>query len=389
MHLRLKHFLYSILFIISIAFGSKLYAQEYNPIPVAVPSLEIAPDARGGGMGDIGAATMPDVYSQYWNAAKYPFVSSSAGLAVSYTPWLSKLVSDINLVYVSGFWKFGNENLNALSASLRYFSIGEFNIFDSNSDYIMPVSPSEWAFDVAYSRRLSETFSAAVTLRYIRADYSVGDDEIVPGNAFAADIAGYNESYVYLGRSEALLGFGFNISNIGTKISYDEGTTSMFLPTNLKLGASLGLPLDDKNTLSFSADINKLLVPTPQLPVDGETEADKQKRIDDYYNMSPIVGIFKSLGDAPGGFKEEMQEIMWSVGAEYTYNNQFSLRTGYYNENEYKGNRRYMSFGAGFRTNFMQIDAAYLVSTAQSNPLDQTLRVSLGFSLDGLRQLMR
>lgn len=389
MHLRLKHFLYSILFIISIAFGSKLYAQEYNPIPVAVPSLEIAPDARGGGMGDIGAATMPDVYSQYWNAAKYPFVSSSAGLAVSYTPWLSKLVSDINLVYVSGFWKFGNENLNALSASLRYFSIGEFNIFDSNSDYIMPVSPSEWAFDVAYSRRLSETFSAAVTLRYIRADYSVGDDEIVPGNAFAADIAGYNESYVYLGRSEALLGFGFNISNIGTKISYDEGTTSMFLPTNLKLGASLGLPLDDKNTLSFSADINKLLVPTPQLPVEGETEADKQKRIDDYYNMSPIVGIFKSLGDAPGGFKEEMQEIMWSVGAEYTYNNQFSLRTGYYNENEYKGNRRYMSFGAGFRTNFMQIDAAYLVSTAQSNPLDQTLRVSLGFSLDGLRQLMR
>lgn len=389
MHLRLKHFLYSILFIISIAFGSKLYAQEYNPIPVAVPSLEIAPDARGGGMGDIGAATMPDVYSQYWNAAKYPFVSSSAGLAVSYTPWLSKLVSDINLVYVSGFWKFGNENLNALSASLRYFSIGEFNIFDSNSDYIMPVSPSEWAFDVAYSRRLSETFSTAVTLRYIRADYSVGDDEIVPGNAFAADIAGYNESYVYLGRSEALLGFGFNISNIGTKISYDEGTTSMFLPTNLKLGASLGLPLDDKNTLSFSADINKLLVPTPQLPVEGETEADKQKRIDDYYNMSPIVGIFKSLGDAPGGFKEEMQEIMWSVGAEYTYNNQFSLRTGYYNENEYKGNRRYMSFGAGFRTNFMQIDAAYLVSTAQSNPLDQTLRVSLGFSLDGLRQLMR
>ena len=139
----------------------------------------------------------------------------------------------------------------------------------------------------------------------------------------------------------------------------------------------------------FSADINKLLVPTPQLPVEGETEADKQKRIDDYYNMSPIVGIFKSLGDAPGGFKEEMQEIMWSVGAEYTYNNQFSLRTGYYNENEYKGNRRYMSFGAGFRTNFMQIDAAYLVSTAQSNPLDQTLRVSLGFSLDGLRQLMR
>lgn len=389
MKLRFKHFLYTLLLVVAISMSGEIYAQEYNPIPVAVPSLEIAPDARGGGMGDIGAATMPDVYSQYWNAAKYPFVNTNAGFAVSYTPWLSKLVSDINLVYVSGFWKFGNENLNAISTSLRYFSLGEFNIFDANSDYIMPVSPSELAFDVAYSRRLSETFSGAVTLRYIRADYSVGDDEIMPGNAFAADISGYNESYVYLGRSEALLGFGFNISNIGTKISYDEGTTSMFLPTNLRLGASLGLPLDDKNTLSFSADINKLLVPTPQLPVDGETEADKQKRIDDYYNMSPIVGIFKSFADAPGGFKEEMQEIMWSVGAEYTYNNQFALRTGYYNENEYKGNRRYMSFGAGFRTDFMQIDAAYLISTAQSNPLDQTLRVSLGFSIDGLRQLMR
>lgn len=389
MKLRFKHFLYTLLLVVAMSLSGEIYAQEYNPIPVAVPSLEIAPDARGGGMGDIGAATMPDVYSQYWNAAKYPFVNTNAGFAVSYTPWLSKLVSDINLVYVSGFWKFGNENLNAISASLRYFSLGEFNIFDANSDYIMPVSPNELAFDVAYSRRLSETFSGAVTLRYIRADYSVGDDEITPGNAFAADISGYNESYVYLGRSEALLGFGFNISNIGTKISYDEGTTSMFLPTNLRLGASLGLPLDDKNTISFSADINKLLVPTPQLPVEGETEADKQKRIDDYYNMSPIVGIFKSFADAPGGFKEEMQEVMWSVGAEYTYNNQFSLRTGYYNENEYKGNRRYMSFGAGFRTNFMQIDAAYLISTAQSNPLDQTLRVSLGFSVDGLRQLMR
>ena len=226
-------------------------------------------------------------------------------------------------------------------------------------------------------------------MRYIRADYSTGSDETTPGNAFAADISGYNESYLRLGRSEALLGLGFNISNIGTKISYDGNNTAMFLPANLRIGASLGLPLDNKNTLSFSADINKLLVPTPKLPVEGETEADKQKRIDDYLNTSPIAGIFKSFGDAPGGFKEEMQEVMWSLGAEYTYNNQFSLRTGYYHENEYKGNRRYMSFGAGFRVSAFQIDAAYLISTAQSNPLDQTLRLSLGFDIDGLRQLMR
>ncbi len=389
MYLRFKHSLYISAILLSVLLCGKTYAQEYNPIPVALPSLEIAPDARGGGMGDIGAATMPDVYSQYWNAAKYPFISTSGGVAVAYTPWLSKLVGDINLAYVAGFWKFGNENLNAISTSLRYFSLGEVNIFDPNTDYIMSVSPNEFAFDVAYSRRLSETFSAAVTLRYIHADYSVGDDEITPGNAFAADIAGYNESYVYIGRSEALLGFGFNISNIGTKISYDGGTTSMFLPANLRVGASLGLPLDNKNTLSFSADVNKLLVPTPQLPIEGESEADRQKRIDDYQNISPIAGIFKSFGDAPGGFKEELQEIMWSLGLEYTYNNQFALRTGYYHENEYKGNRRYMSFGAGFRTGAFQIDAAYLVSTAQSNPLDQTLRLSLGFSLDGLRHLMR
>lgn len=370
-------------------FSGKTFAQQFNPIPVAVPSLQIAPDARGGGMGDIGVASMPDVYSHYWNAAKYPFITSNGGFAVSYTPWLSKLVSDIDLVYVNGFWKFGNENLNAISTSLRYFSLGEVDIFDQNTDYVMGVSPNELAFDVAYSRKLSETFSGAVTLRYIRADYSTGSDETTPGNAFSADIAGYNELYLNLGRTESLLGLGFNISNIGTKISYDGGNTSMFLPTNLRLGASLGLPVDDKNTFSFSFDVNKLLVPTPKLPVEGETEADKQKRIDDYLNTSSIAGIFKSLGDAPGGFKEEMQEVMWSLGVEYFYNNQFSLRTGYFHENEYKGNRRYVAFGAGFRMSAFQIDAAYLVSTAQSNPLDQTLRLSLGFDIDGIRQLMR
>ena len=257
-------------------FNNKVFSQQYNPIPVAVPSLQIAPDARGGGMGDIGVASMPDVYSHYWNAAKYPFITANGGFAISYTPWLSKLVGDIDLVYVTGFWKFGNENLNAISASLRYFSLGEVDIFDQNTDYVMGVFPNELAFDVAYSRKLSETFSGAVTLRYIRADYSTGSDETTPGNAFSADIAGYNESYFNLGRSEALLGLGFNISNIGTKISYDGGNTSMFLPANLRLGASLGIPIDNKNTFSFSFDINKLLVPTPNYQL-WETDAEKQK----------------------------------------------------------------------------------------------------------------
>jgi hypothetical protein len=379
-----------ILVCLFLLFPGKLKSQEpdYNPILTAMPSLQIAPDARGGGMGDVGAATMPDVYSQHWNAAKYPFVTTDAGLAFSYTPWLSDLISDIHMLYASGYWKFGNDKLNAISASLRYFSLGEVDIAGPTGEFWQSVSPHEFALDVAYSRRLTETFSGAVTLRYIRADYSMGDDESTPGNAFSADIAGYNESYFYMGRSEALLGLGFNISNIGTKISYDGGETSMFLPTNLRVGTSLGYPIDMKNTITVSLDMNKLLVPTPELPGADETDEEMFARIDKYNDISSISGIFKSFGDAPGGFNEEMQEIVWSFGLEYVYNNQFSLRTGYSNENEYKGNRRYVTFGAGFRTKAFQIDAAYLVSTAQSNPLDQTLRLSLGFDLEGLRYLM-
>lgn len=367
----------------------KLKAQEpdFNPILTAMPSLQIAPDARGGGMGDVGSATMPDVYSQHWNAAKYPFISTDAGLAFSYTPWLSNLINDINMLYASGYWKFGNDKLNAISTSLRYFSLGDIEIAHPSGEFWESVSPHEFAFDVAYSRRLTQTFSGAVTLRYIRADYSVGSDEFTAGNAFSADIAGYNESYFYMGRSEALLGLGFNISNIGTKISYDGGETSMFLPANLRVGASLGYPIDINNTITVSLDMNKLLVPTRPLSEIDEA-GEMNNRMDEYNDISSIGGIFKSFGDAPGGFKEEMQEIVWSLGLEYVYNNQFSLRTGYSNENEYKGNRRYVTFGAGFRTKSFQIDAAYLVSTAQSNPLDQTLRLSLGFDIEGLRNLM-
>lgn len=362
-------------------------AQDYNPIPVAMPSLMFAPDARAGGMGDIGAATMPDIYSQHWNAAKYPFISGTGGVAFGYTPWLRKLVSDIRMLYASGYWKPGGDEIDAVSTSLRYFSLGSIEV-NSMGEFWHTVSPHELAFDVAYSRRLTETFGGSVTLRYLRADYAIGDDETSPGNAFAADIAGYHEGYISLGRSEALLGLGFSLSNIGTKISYDGGNSSMFLPANMRLGASLGYPFDDRNTFSLSIDLNKLLVPTPRLPREGETAEETQQRVDRYNNISSIGGVFRSFGDAPGGFKEEMQELNWSLGAEYTYLNQFSLRTGYYYEHPYKGNRRYLTFGAGFRTEAFQIDAAYLISTAQSNPLDQTLRFSLGFDMEGIRKLL-
>lgn len=375
----------SFLFLTMVALPTR--AQDYNPLPVAVPSLQFAPDARGGGMGDIGAATMPDAYSQHWNAAKYPFINSEGGFAFSYTPWLSKLVSGIHLLYASGYKKFGEGDLNTVSASLRYFTLGGVDVPDISGEFWRTVSPHELALDVAYSRKLSETFSGAVTLRYIRSDYSTGEDETTPGNAFAVDIAGYNESYFIMGRSEALLGLGFNLSNIGTKISYDGGTNTMFLPANMRVGASLGYPFDPKNTLSLSIDLNKLLVPTPQLPREGETEEEIRQRIDDYNSISSIGGIFQSFGDAPGGFKEELQEVTVSLGVEYTYDNQFSVRTGYHHENEYKGNRRYVSFGAGYRSSGFQVDAAYLVSVAQSNPMDQTLRLSLGFDIDGLRTL--
>lgn len=367
------------------------YAQDdVNPIQTAMPSLNIAPDARAGGMGDAGVATAPDVYSQHWNAAKYAFSSSKAGFGISYTPWLRKIINDIALVYGVGYYKLGNENNQALSASIRYFSIGDVKVVTDLNDFNgVVLSPNELAIDLAYSRKLTETFSGAVTVRYIRADYTGASDETSVGNAFAADISGYNESYIRTGSSESLLSFGFNISNIGTKISTNGDSRNEFLPTNLRLGASLMYPINEVSTISFSADLNKYLVPTPPVKKEGETNDEFSKRMADYRDINPIAGIFKSFGDAPGGFSEEMKEIAWSLGAEYDYNDKFRLRTGYFHENKMKGNRQYLSFGAGFKLSAFQLDVAYLLATAQQNPLDQTLRFSLGFDIDAMKNLFK
>lgn len=374
-----------------------VYAQKdmFNPITTGVNSLGIAPDSRGGGMGDIGVATEPDNNSQYWNPAKYPFTISRGGVSISYTPWLRKLVNDIDLAYVAGYYRIGD--YQAVSGSLRYFSLGDVPITTSEGSAGYSISPYEMAADVAYSRMLSEQFSAAVALRFIYSDLAYKqDEEVTPGSAFAADIALYYNNYVILAQRECLLAWGLNISNIGTKISYDGGNSSQFLPTNLRLGASLLAPIDDYNTISFSFDLNKLLVPTrPTFEQyqaqfgDDKTSAEYAQWIqaEGYNDISPIKGIFTSFSDAPGGFKEELQEIQWSLGAEYAYNNQFMVRGGYHWEHPNKGNRKYFAFGAGFRMNVFSLDAAYLVSTAQSNPLDQTLRFTLGFDLDGLREL--
>jgi hypothetical protein len=362
--------------------------EQFNPVQHGVTSLMVAPDSRGGGMGDVGAATDPDVYSQFWNPAKYPFNIARAGLGLSYTPWLRQLVSDMDLAYVSGFYRIGD--YSALSGALRYFSLGEVGTgYDEQGNIENPINPYEMAIDVAYSRMLSETFSAAVALRFIYSDLAWNEaEDITPGSAFAADIAFYYNNYMILGQRECMLGLGANISNIGSKISYDEGNTSEFVPTNLRVGASLLIPIDEYNTISFSADANKLLVPTRPMQTEDESDQDYQDRIQkDYYDLSPITGIFKSFNDAPDGFSEELKEIQWSVGAEYMYNNQFAVRAGYHHEDPYKGNRKYWTVGAGFKMSVFSLDASYIVSVAQTNPLDKTLRFSMSFDMDGLRDI--
>ena len=360
----------------------------FNPVSHGVTSLAIAPDSRGGGMGDIGAATDPDVNSQYWNPAKYPFTISRAGLAVSYTPWLRKLVNDIDLAYVAGYYRIGD--WQAISASLRYFSLGEVPITGSRGEQLSSISPYEMAVDVAYSRMLSQRFSAAVALRFIYSDLAYNRDEgMRPGKAFGADIALFYSDYIMIGQRECMINWGLNLSNIGSKISYDGGNSSEFLPTNFRTGVSLMIPIDNYNIFSISADINKLMVPTRPMQQEGESEVDYQNRLDEEYrDLSPIKGIFTSWGDAPGGFKEELREFTWGLGLEYSYNNQFKVRGGYHWEDASKGNRKYFSVGAGFSMSVFSLDAAYLISTAQSNPLDQTLRFSLAFDMDGLKDLI-
>ncbi len=360
----------------------------FNPVTTGVTSLSIAPDARGGGMGDLGAATEADVNSQYWNPAKYPFNIARAGVAASYTPWLRQLVNDINLAYVSGFYRLGD--YQALSASLRYFSLGEVSTSSSADGATdMTISPYEMAVDVAYSRMLSENFSAAVALRFIFSDITYDySDETTPGKAFAADIALYWNRY-FAGRNrEWNMGIGLNISNIGSKISYGGDDNAEFIPTNLRLGMNFLIPINEYNKFSLAVDANKLLVPTYPKQYEGEADQDYTDRVQkDYYDISPIAGIFKSFGDAPNGFKEEMQEIQVSFGLEYIYNDRFSLRAGYHHESENKGNRKYLTVGAGFRMSVFSLDAGYVFSTAQSNPLDQTMRFTLGFDLDGMKDL--
>ena len=352
-----------------------------NTITTAVPFLSITPDSRAGGMGDAGVALTPDVNSQHWNPAKYVFMESDMGVGLSYSPWLRNLVDDINLAYLAGYKKI--DDVQSISASLRYFSLGDIVFTSEFGTVLNTQKPNEFAIDLGYSRLLSDQFSGAVAIRYIRSDLTggqpVGGVESHAGNSFAADVAFYFHHEFRANRKDNLWTAGINIQNIGSKISYTDGDVKDFIPTNLMLGTAYTTNLDDYNSFTFSFEANKLLVPTPPKDSIGGGIVVSGGRLSD---VGTIEGIIRSFTDAPGGFKEEMQEINLSLGLEYWYNKQFAIRAGYFYENEFKGNRKYFTAGAGLQLNVFALDFAYLLPTQRNHPLENTLRFSLSFDID-------
>jgi hypothetical protein len=358
---------------------------EFNPITTGVTSLSITPDARGASMGDLGAATEADVNSQFWNPSKYAFAYSKAGVSLSYTPWLHKIVNDIYLANLAGYYKVGGSDNQAVSASLRYFSLGEVQATDGDGATLATINPFEMAVDLGYSRKLSEKFSMGVALRFIYSDlgYSAMNtgEQTSSATAFAADISGYYTTFPVIGRNECQWALGFNLSNIGSKVSFNKGNDPAYLPANLKLGTAFTFPLADYNNLTLAFDANKMLVPAKPRLADYEDALAYDDALQEWKDKSSISGIFDSFSD------NFAKRITYSVGAEYAYNQQFFLRGGYYYESKYAGNRQYFGLGAGFSLNVIKIDASYMIATAQNSPLDQTLRFTLSFDMDGIRDL--
>ncbi len=358
---------------------------EFNPVTTGVTSLSITPDARGASMGDLGAATEADVNSQFWNPSKYAFAYSRAGVSLSYTPWLRKIVNDIYLANLAGYYKIGSSDNQAISASLRYFSLGEVMATDGEGATLATINPFEMAVDVGYSRKLSEKFAMGVVLRYIYSDLgysSMNTGEQTSGaSAFSADLSGFYTTYPVIGRNECQWSLGFNLSNIGSKVSYNKGNDPAYLPANLKIGTAFTFPLADYNNLTIALDANKMLVPAKPRLADYEDALAYDDALQEWKDKSSISGIFDSFKD------NFAKRITYSIGAEYAYNQQFFLRGGYYYESKFAGNRQYFGLGAGFSLNVIKIDASYMIATAQNSPLDQTLRFTLSFDLDGIKNL--
>jgi hypothetical protein len=377
--------------------------QQLNAVQVTVPFLTITPDSRAGAMGDAGAATSPDINSQHWNPAKYAFIESEGGVAISYTPWLRKLIGDINLAYLAGFKRFGDKQV--VSASLLYFSLGNIVFTNVYGDNQGQFNPNEFSIDAGYSRLLTDNLSGAIAFRFVRSDLTggtyVGGAESNPGVAFAGDIAFYYQKDLLLSSYDSRMAFGVNISNMGNKISYTENQEKAFIPINLKLGGAFTTWLDEYNSLTLAVDINKLLVPTP--PIYATDSLGNTLRDD---NGDPIIehgknpdvsvpyGMLRSFWDAPGVayddgsykvWQEELHEITYSVGLEYWYRNQFAIRGGYFHEDATKGNRKFFTAGIGLRLNVFGLDFSYLIPVKQNNPLANTLRFTLAFEFDKLK----
>ena len=359
--------------------GNENTGIENRVITTGVPFILIAADPRAAGMGDIGVTTSADAFSQQWNPAKYAFSLSKQGVGVTYTPYLSKLVNDIFLGNITYYNRLNERS--AVAASFRYFSNGEIELRQTADEEPLLVKPNELLFDVSYSLRLSERFSMAVAGRYIRSDLKLQTSiaDASAANSFAVDVAGYYQSEeIPYNDFDGRWRMGFNISNIGPKLKYDEVGSESNLPTNLALGGGFDFILDEYNKVGVSAEVNKLLVPTPS---DSNNDGLINNE-DDYYNESFFGGIFSSFGDAPDGFSEELKEFTWALGAEYWYQDVFAFRGGYFNESDDKGSRKFASIGAGFRYTAINIDISYLFSTSKlaNSPLDGTLRFGLTFN---------
>ena len=394
----MKKVLISLAAVLCVSMSARAVDETMNPLITAMPSMSIAPDARAAGMGDLGVATEADFNSQYWNPAKYAYMYTKGGITANYTPWLRKLVTDIDLAYLAGFYNFG-ELAGGIGASFTYFSMGDVALTDASGNTLQNVRPNEWALDVSYFRKLHEYVSMSVALRFLYSDLNNGYNssmgggtEMHPAWTMAADVAVYYRQPLELPMGTSYLSVGLSVKNLGGKMTYADDGSSNFIPASGNLGVSYELPCDKYNFITFNLETNKLLVPSRKSKFtegfDPNDESTWQMSQTAYSALNPAKGWFQSLADAPGGAKEEFHEIRWGAGVEYSYNKQFFARLGYSYENYYKGNRNYVTVGAGFHLSIVTLDVSYCVGLAASNPLDQTMRFTLGFDLYGIKDLV-
>lgn len=371
--------------------AAKTVDETMNPLITAMPSLSIAPDARSAGMGDIGVATDADLNSLHWNPAKYSYMQSAGGITANYTPWLRKLVSDIDLAHIAGYYNFG-DLAGGIAASFTYFSLGNVSLTDANGTVLQDVRPNEWSLDLSYYRKLHEYVSMAVALRFMYSDLNNGYNsstttagEMYPAWTMAADVSLYYHQPIELPMGTSYFSLGFALQNLGGKMTYDK-ITQNFIPATMRIGVNYELPFDKYNSLTFGVQADKLMVPSRKSKfADDESGTWTQEG---YSALSSVKGIFQSFADAPSGAKEEFNEVRWGAGLEYSYNKQFFARFGYSYENYYKGNRNYLTAGAGFHLSIFSLDVAYCIGLSSSNPLDQTMRFTLGFDLAGIKDLV-